>query len=245
MNKLSLLTILLATTVFCAGAESVPANSTNIKKGNVSMMVQKGPATDKQKATTMLSKPTGTIMKVKQGEYPQSVKATSINGKAQGGVGAMIMPPTQMMTGDAEIDAQLKALTVEMEAKIKAIHEEYGAKIKAILGDRPVQANPQIPVDDMKRDMIKKMEEMKKKQTSTGKAPEMPVYMDGKNTMGGGTSELAKKNCPDCNLPSKTCPDGKVVPMNMMCPSQGKTMQEGIGGIRYNNLFESKSEGGN
>lgn len=51
------------------------------------------------------------------------------------------MPP-QMMTGDADVDAQIKALNAEMEAKIKAIRDEYLTKIKAIVGDKkPVMAS--------------------------------------------------------------------------------------------------------
>lgn len=58
---------------------------------------------------------------------------------------AKAMPATMMvqmaepiiMTGDAAIDTDIKALQDEMQAKIKAIRDEYQAKIKAKIGNRP------------------------------------------------------------------------------------------------------------
>ena len=55
---------------------------------------------------------------------------------------AIMMPPV-ITTGDATVDAQIKALQQEMETKIKAIREEYRAKIKAAIGDKKVITRPQ------------------------------------------------------------------------------------------------------
>ncbi len=48
-----------------------------------------------------------------------------------------------MTTGDASIDAQVKALRQEMEVKIKALQAEYEVKIKAIVGNmKPMIVRP-------------------------------------------------------------------------------------------------------
>ena len=48
-----------------------------------------------------------------------------------------------MTTGDASIDAQVKALRQEMEVKIKALQAEYEVKIKAIVGNmKPMIVKP-------------------------------------------------------------------------------------------------------
>ncbi len=47
-----------------------------------------------------------------------------------------------MTTGDATIDAQIKALNMEMETKIKAIRDDYLSRIKTIVGDKkPMMAS--------------------------------------------------------------------------------------------------------
>lgn len=49
------------------------------------------------------------------------------------------LPPQggpMMTTGDATIDAQIKALNMEMETKIKAIRDDYLAKIRTIVGTK-------------------------------------------------------------------------------------------------------------
>jgi hypothetical protein len=48
-----------------------------------------------------------------------------------------IMPPV-ITTGDATVDARIKALQEEMEVKIKAIREEYQVKIKTAIGDKKI-----------------------------------------------------------------------------------------------------------
>lgn len=48
-----------------------------------------------------------------------------------------MMPPV-ITTGDAAVDAKIKALQEEMEVKIKAIREEYQVKIKAAIGDKKI-----------------------------------------------------------------------------------------------------------
>ena len=53
--------------------------------------------------------------------------------------------PKMMTTGDASIDAQIKALNIEMEAKIKAIRDDYLAKIKAIVGEKKLTASSTRP----------------------------------------------------------------------------------------------------
>lgn len=57
---------------------------------------------------------------------------------------AQVAPSRPVMTtGDASIDAQVKALRQEMEVKIKALQAEYEVKIKAIVGNmKPMIVKP-------------------------------------------------------------------------------------------------------
>lgn len=75
------------------------------------------------------------------------------------------MPPV-MTTGDATVDAQIKALRLEMETKIRAIQTEYDAKIKLAIGDRkPVIAHPDgstTTPKDMKHDVQQEIKDVKK-----------------------------------------------------------------------------------
>ena len=64
---------------------------------------------------------------------PMQVKPTVINRGENIKEGQIGM---QFTTGDATLDAQIKALRTEMETKIKAINDEYQAKIKALVGDK-------------------------------------------------------------------------------------------------------------
>lgn len=83
------------------------------------------------------------------GIRPILMKVTMMKDIKKGGMATgteRTMPMIPMMpnitTGDATVDAELKALNKEMEAKIKAIRDEYAVRIKAILGDRkPMMAS--------------------------------------------------------------------------------------------------------
>lgn len=236
MNKLSIVTTILASTFLLAGAQTASIKEATAKPVRAPMPNQRGSGYDMQNmGGAALSGKTGSVMmKGKQGDVSQSWKPVSKSGDAQGAQGTMMaIPPMQVTTGDPEIDAQIKVLTTEMEAKLKAIHEEYAAKIKAIAGDKLAKTGPQGDAkntDMMKKmntDMTKKMEEVKNKRAAGGEAPEMPVYMDQQSTTG-------------------TVGRGKMDEKMMGRPQpQAKVMQEGVGGIRYNNLFNTTSLGGN
>jgi hypothetical protein len=73
--------------------------------------------------------------------FPQA-RGTTTPGMMRGGKDMPMMPPT-ITTGDATVDAQIKALQQEMEAKIKAIRDEYQVKIKTAIGDKKVLNRPQ------------------------------------------------------------------------------------------------------
>lgn len=53
--------------------------------------------------------------------------------------GAPVRMPLPV-TGDPEIDAQIKTLSLEMETKIRTIHDEYRAKVEALIGGRQLQS---------------------------------------------------------------------------------------------------------
>ncbi len=70
-----------------------------------------------------------------------SAQDVSVTASAQATAARPAMPA--MITGDASIDAQVKALRQEMEVKMKALQAEYEVKIKAIVGNmKPMIVKP-------------------------------------------------------------------------------------------------------
>ena len=71
-------------------------------------------------------------------------RPSMVAGQGQGDTreGGVRVETRAMVTGDASIDAQIKALLTEEQAKIKAIHDDYQARIKKLIGDRkPIMAS--------------------------------------------------------------------------------------------------------
>lgn len=72
-----------------------------------------------------------------------SAQDASVTASVQATAARPTMAMPVMTTGDASIDAQVKALRQEMEVKIKALQAEYEVKIKAIVGNmRPMMVKP-------------------------------------------------------------------------------------------------------
>ena len=104
-----------------------------------------------------------------QGEpgQPRGTMGGSVNGRMGGSAsGSVQSVPAMMMvaaptitTGDANIDAKIKALQDERATKIKAINADYEAQIKALVGIRPItvtrpngQASANGPMNDDNED---------------------------------------------------------------------------------------------
>lgn len=72
-----------------------------------------------------------------------SAQEVSVTASAQATAARPAMAMPVMTTGDASIDAQVKALRQEMEIKMKALQAEYEVKIKAIVGNmKPMIVKP-------------------------------------------------------------------------------------------------------
>lgn len=61
----------------------------------------------------------------------QTQNGVSVMRQMMGQFGVNMMP--QIITGDATVDAQIKALNKEAEVKIKAIRDDYQVKVEAII----------------------------------------------------------------------------------------------------------------
>ncbi len=86
-------------------------------------------------ATTVIAFSALSFASAHEGEH------VSVTASAQATVARPAMPA--MITGDASIDAQVKALRQEMEVKMKALQAEYEVKIKAIVGNmKPMIVKP-------------------------------------------------------------------------------------------------------
>lgn len=94
-----------------------------------------------------------------------------------------------IVTGDASIDAQVKALRQEMEVKIKALQAEYEVKIKAIVGNmRPMIVKPDGSTTTV-REVRKEIKEERKEYIQDRKEERKEMRVEGSAT---GTVETPR-----------------------------------------------------
>ena len=152
-------------------------------------------------------------------------KATPVQGKAMVGMQVQMAQPVTITTGDAAVDAKIKALQQEMEIKIKAIRDDYMAKIKVVIGDKKVITGGMML-------------------TASGTA----MRMDGQGNMGWTTSTSSRPQ--GRMMASGTPPQGDHGRMMMGSgtPPQGDRQgmnMRGEGGVPTNARVEGEAtEGG-
>lgn len=159
----------------------------------------------------------------------KSMKVMQVNSRSEVGmseptsVKEMIIKemgqPPFMITGDATIDAKIKALHIEMESKIKMIRDDYQAKIKILIGNKKL-----IP---SKKDMMERG-------SST-------MHMDDKKNM-KGSSTMMIRHYGEMDNGTRT-PEGSRPPMKdgYRIPAtkvvKGESVEEG--GVQVNMSSET------